>query len=125
VLQFQLTWFYAGVRLKRNLSVTNQKSTVTSAFFVAEFKYYMMIHCPVWTYFPDCHNFAYTANIRWPGATEQLDWIQGITEVESWLLSYTGPKYQQWAWNRAEDAYDISVAFRYDKHRMLFVIAYG
>ena len=85
-----------------------------------------MIHCPVWKYFPDQHNFEYTANISWPShVTEQLDWIVGITEVESWLLKYTGAKYQTWAWNLAVNCYDISVAFKYDKHRMLFLLNYS
>ena len=76
-----------------------------------------------WDYVPDLHDFAYTATIRWPGLSlEQLDWITGIHDVESWLLMYAGPKYQRWAWNMAVDCYDIGVAFKYDKHRTLFLL---
>jgi len=80
----------------------------------------------IWEYVPDLHNFAYTANIRWPNFNSgQLDWITGIHDVESWLLSYAGPKYQRWAWNMAQECYDISVAFKYDKHRTLFLLNYS
>ena len=79
-----------------------------------------------WDYVPVLHNFLYTADIAWPGrANEQLDWIMGITQVESWLLQYTGAKYQRWAWNMATESYNISVAFRYDKHRTLFLLNYS
>jgi hypothetical protein len=85
-----------------------------------------MIHCPIWHYYPDQHEFLYTANIRWPGCTcEQLDWITGIQDVELWLLQYAGPKYQRWAWHMAQNCYDIGVAFKYDKHRTLFLINYA
>ena len=48
-----------------------------------------------WDYVPVKHDFEYTASIAWPGqAYEQRDWILGITDVEQWLLCYTGPKYQ-------------------------------
>jgi hypothetical protein len=75
---------------------------------------------------PDKHDFVYIANIHWPRACyEQLDWITGITDVEQWLLTYTGPKYQRWAWNLGIECYDISVAFKYDKHRTLFLLNYN
>ena len=80
----------------------------------------------IWNYVPDLHNFLYTCSIHWPNySDEQLDWITGITDVEQWLLRYTGPKYQRWAWNMAVDCYDISVAFKYDKHRTLFLLNYS
>jgi hypothetical protein len=85
-----------------------------------------MPHYPTWDYVPVNHVFEYTASIDWPGrALEQLDWIIGITEVEQWLLQYTGPKYQRWAWNMAVECYQISVAFKYDKHRSLFLLNYS
>ena len=75
---------------------------------------------------PVLHAFKYTADIAWPGrAHEQLDWILGITQVEQWLIHYTGPKYERWAWNMAKECYNISVAFKYDKHRTLFLLNYS
>ena len=85
----------------------------------------MMIHCPVWNYFPDQHDFKYVANVPWPGTNQQKDWIDGITEVELWLRQYTGSRYQTWAWHRAEECYHIGVAFKWAKHRTLFLITYS
>jgi len=86
----------------------------------------MMIHCPVWTYFPDQHDFEYIADVAWPShADEQTDWITGITEVEQWLYRYSGSKYQYWAWHRAEEVYHIGVAFKLAKHRTLFLLTYA
>jgi hypothetical protein len=77
-------------------------------------------------YTPVNHGFEYIADIRWPGIIgQQLDWIYGVMQVEDWLLSHTGPKFSRWAWNMAVECYDISVAFKYDKHRMLFLLNYS
>ena len=82
-----------------------------------------MPHYPLWDYVPVNHDFGYTADIPWPGRVgEQLDWIIGVFTVEQWLVKYTGPKYKHWAWNMATECYNLSVAFKYDKHRMLFLI---
>ena len=79
-----------------------------------------------WDYVPVVHDFAFTAEIPWPGSVgEQPDWIIGVTHVEFWLTQYTGPKYKRWAWNMATESYHISVAFKYDKHRMLFLLNYA
>jgi hypothetical protein len=82
---------------------------------------------PTWDYVPVLHNFVYTASIAWPGQQyDQLDWIVGITEVEAWLTQYAGAKYQRWAWNMGTESYHhISVAFKYDKHRTLFLLNYA
>jgi len=74
-------------------------------------------------YFPDLHDFKYVADIQWPSrGSEQIDWVTGVMDVEQWLLSYTGPKYDRWAWNMATHCYAVSVAFKYDKHRTLFLL---
>ena len=81
---------------------------------------------PTWDYYPVLHDFEYTADINWPGRYgEQLDWIVGITQVQFWLEQYAGPKYQRWARNMATECYHISVAFKYDKHRTLFLLNYN
>jgi len=74
-------------------------------------------------YFPDIHGFEFIADVAWPGVIgEQLDWVSGVMDVEQWLLNYTGPKYERWAWHRATECYHIGVAFKYDKHRTLFLL---
>lgn len=78
-----------------------------------------------WDYLPVKHDFTFIADIRWPTTDDQLDWITGVTDVEQWLLQYTGPKYQRWAWNWATTHYNLSVAFKFDKHRTLFLLNYS
>lgn len=79
-----------------------------------------------WDYVPVLHDFKHIANIDWPGrAYEQLDWIIGITDVENWLLTHKMHKYSHWAWNMAREHYQISVAFKYDKHKTLFLLHYS
>jgi hypothetical protein len=77
-----------------------------------------------WDFVPTKHNFEYIADVRWPG-TLQLDWINGVYEVELWLRDHHIAKYSHWMWNWAGQHYEISVAFKYDKHRCLFLINYG
>jgi hypothetical protein len=77
-------------------------------------------------YTPERHGFEYTADICWPGVIgEQLDWVTGVTDVELWLIQYTGPKYSRWAWNTAKSVYNVSVAFKYDKHKTLFLLTWA
>jgi hypothetical protein len=86
-----------------------------------------MSHGPTWDFVPSKHNFIYTAEVVWPKIinTDQIDWINNFTCVEDWLVDYIGSKYQRWAWNMATDCYNLSVAFKYDKHRTLFLIHYS
>ena len=82
-----------------------------------------MPHYPTWDYVPVIHDFAHTATIPWPGQVgEQLDWIIGIVAVEQWLDKYIGAKYTRWNWNMALESYQVSVAFKYDKHKTLFLL---
>jgi hypothetical protein len=77
-------------------------------------------------YSPCNHDFLYTASVNWPyNQSVQLDWITGIVEIESWLLNYTGPQYSRWAWSTAREVDQIAVAFRYDPHRTLFLLAWS
>ena len=81
---------------------------------------------PTWDYVPVAHDFAHTAAIPWPGKVgEQLDWIIGITHVEWWLEQYIGSKYQRWAWNMALESYQVGVAFKYAKHKTLFLLTWS
>ena len=85
-----------------------------------------MPHYPTWDYVPVVHDFAHTAAIPWPGRQyEQLDWIIGIHTVEQWLEQYIGHKYQRWAWNMAIESYQVSVAFKFAKHKTLFLLTWS
>ena len=74
---------------------------------------------------PVKHNFEYIADVNWPVFGQQLDWITGVYNVELWLVDHHMAKYSHWVWNWASTCYQISVAFKYDKHRTLFLINYG
>jgi hypothetical protein len=81
---------------------------------------------PTWDYVPVLHNFEHVAAVPWPGrAGEQLDWIMGVYNVELWLQAYVGSKYQRWAWNMGTEVYQVSVAFKYAKHRTLFLLEWA
>lgn len=81
---------------------------------------------PTWDYVPVLHPFEHTASIPWPGRQgEQLDWIIGVHSVELWLAQYVGSKYQRWAWNMGTEVYQVSVAFKYAKHRTLFLLEWA
>jgi len=77
-------------------------------------------------YMPVKHGFIHIADVLWPATHDpQLDWVSGLISLEDWLVAYTGPKYSRWAWNTAKDAYYLSVAFKYDKHRTLFLLRWA
>lgn len=85
-----------------------------------------MPHYPTWDYAPVLHDFAHIAAVPWPGKYgEQLDWILGVYDVEQWLQNYVGSKYQRWAWNMGTEVYQVSVAFKYSKHKTLFLLAWA
>lgn len=85
-----------------------------------------MIHCPIWSYYPDKHDFEYIADVPWPVTQDQqTDWIQGMTEVEAWLYRYSGSKHQYWAWHKAQETYHIGVAFKLATHRTMFLLTYA
>ena len=76
-------------------------------------------------YLPDYHNFEYLATVRWPMLmSDQQDWIFCLDELENWLERFSGPRYASWAWAQCQDQqpYECSVAFKWDKHRTLFLI---
>ena len=78
----------------------------------------------IYDFVPIKHNFEYIADVRWPQA-EQLDWVQGVGEIEQWLHYHHMMKYREWVWNWASSCYQVSVAFKYDTHRTLFLINWG
>jgi hypothetical protein len=91
-----------------------------------EYKYLMPQHMPLWDYAPCINDFVYYADVDWPHQTlEQVDWITGITEIETWLIQYTGPKYSRWTWATAREVYHVGVAFKYDRHRTLFLLQWA
>ena len=73
----------------------------------------------------DNHAFVYPASVPWPRLEQQLDWIQGIDVIEQWLRYNIGGHWIHWAWNDSQQSAHIGVAFRWDRDRSLFVLAWG
>lgn len=75
-------------------------------------------------YLPESHNFAYIATAPWPQVQYQQDWINRVLSMEDWLEQYVGPHYKRWAWaNNSKTTIDQAcIAFKYDKHKTLFLL---
>ena len=74
----------------------------------------------------DWHGFEYHASVPWPVLDQsQTDWIQSLDLIQCWLQDRVGGHYRTWAWNDSGDPGKIGVAFRWDRDRSLFVLAWG
>jgi hypothetical protein len=74
----------------------------------------------------DWHAFEYHASVPWPQLERpQTDWELGIRSIEYWLNDHVGNRLKHWAWDDSRSNYHIGVAFRWDQHRTLFVLAWG
>jgi hypothetical protein len=74
----------------------------------------------------DRHAFEYCASVPWPGFDQQqLDWEIGVKQIECWLTDHVGQRLISWAWSDSGSNYQIGVAFRWDQHRLLFVLAWA
>lgn len=76
----------------------------------------------------DHHPFVYHASVPWPRLgidKDQIDWIQAINDIEHWLVDHVGHRLQTWAWNDSNAGSMIGVGFRWDQHRLLFVLTWS
>lgn len=75
-------------------------------------------------YLPEYHDFAFIGKCRWPLNSLQLDWVNNVIVLETWLEQYVGPHYTRWAWatDQEHESWQACVAFKYDKHRTLFLL---
>ncbi len=80
-------------------------------------------------YLPEYHDFSYVATVPWPHVANdyQQDWVNAIDTLEQWLDRTIGPHYAEWAWARqAETEYwQASIAFKRDRNRTLFLLAWS
>lgn len=74
---------------------------------------------------PDYHEFEYIAATPWPLAAEQQDWVDRVLAIELWLEHTVGPHWVTWAWHPARDVSMAAVAFRWEKHKGLFLLRWG
>jgi hypothetical protein len=78
-------------------------------------------------YLPECHDFEYIARAPWPNYDSQLDWVDNVIVLETWLNQYVGEHWVRWAWatDREHTSSEACVAFRWDKHRTLFLLTWS
>lgn len=74
----------------------------------------------------DIHVFDYAVAVPWPyNDSPQINWWTGVGLIEYWLQHHVGQHYKVWAWNDSGRTDHIGVAFRWDQHRLLFLIAWS
>ena len=81
---------------------------------------------PASYYLPECHTFEYIAQAPWPNYDSQLDWVENVHTIEQWLNQYVGEHYKRWAWatNQLNDPSQACVAFKWAKHKTLFLLTW-
>jgi hypothetical protein len=86
------------------------------------------LYLPGKMYLPDLHAFEYVASAPWPGCEEQIDWIDSIIILESWLEQYVGSHYSHWAYHNMgwglKPGY-CSLAFKRAPDRTLFLLRWA
>lgn len=75
----------------------------------------------------DYHKFQYPVSVPWPVEHDvvQIDWINSISTIESWLNTNIGCHYTHWAWNQADHPMWISVAFKEHPHSTIFLLKWA
>lgn len=78
-------------------------------------------------YLPEYHEFEFIASVPIENLCEgpQLDWVNAVNNVEYWLNNRIGQHYSYWAWADAKQSMKAAVAFKWDKHRVLFLLKWG
>ncbi len=78
-------------------------------------------------YLPEYHAFEYIARAPWPRPQIQTDWVDAVATLEYWLEQYVGEHYVRWAWatERDHNSWEACVAFKWDKHRTLFLLTWS
>lgn len=78
-------------------------------------------------YLPEYHSFEYIARAPWPNYDSQLDWVDNVVTLEDWLERYVGEHYKRWAWatERDHNSWEACVAFKWAKHKTLFLLTWA
>ena len=75
--------------------------------------------------------FPYIAIAPWPTITHpityQIDWIDCVQELESWLERSVGPHYQRWAYatSQEQEYWHACVSFAREPDRTMFVLRWA
>jgi hypothetical protein len=79
------------------------------------------------SHLPEYHNFQFIARVPWPTPLPQLDWVTQVTTLHDWLELRVGAHYANWAWatDKDHEYWEACVAFKFDKHKMLFLLTWS
>lgn len=69
--------------------------------------------------------FKYVAQVNWPRPQPQLDWIDQVIAMENWLNLHVGDGRWLWAQESIDNPGQACIAFKYAKHKTLFLINYS
>jgi hypothetical protein len=78
--------------------------------------------------FPEYSTFEHIARVPWPQTHPyQEDWIDCYATLEQWLCQRIGPHHSQWAWAQEQEQqhWEACVAFRWAKHKTLFLLTWA
>ena len=78
-------------------------------------------------YLPEYHDFEHIAVAPWPQLCElQLDWVDAMNQLETWLNRYVGPHYAEWAYaqQQSHDYWQACIAFKRAKSKTLFLLTW-
>jgi len=72
----------------------------------------------------------YRAVAPWPQIvtdTGQLDWIESVDQVETWLENFVGYHFVHWTWTMwtLDNPYLCSVSFRREPDSLLFLLRWN
>jgi len=65
--------------------------------------------------------FEHIASVPWPQTHPQMDWVNQLHTIEYWLHEYVGK--QNWAWINTQ--LEATIAFKYPKHKTLFLLQWS
>lgn len=85
-----------------------------------------MLTYPTRDYVPD--DFEHLAVVPWPWTTcNQQDWIDSLFTLEDWLNARVGPHYTAWTYSNYPNLEytQACVAFKYSKHKTLFLLTWA
>jgi hypothetical protein len=85
---------------------------------------------PTSYYLPELHAFEHVAIAPWPtvlNCHDQLDWINAVDCMETWLNRYVGSHYSCWAYHNGTsiDYWQACVAFKWARHKTLFLLQWA
>jgi hypothetical protein len=79
-------------------------------------------------FLPEYHEFDHIALAPWPVSSSliQIDWVDAIGTIESWLEQYTGPHLKEWAFSTCQEQnyWEACIAFRRERNKTLFLLTW-